>query len=185
MLSLQTLCAKSINYINTIDQLKSLNTYDLIKGLIYDENCFPINSDDEINYFIKNEIIITNILLGDYFDNVSLIQKLSSLKKIVFGQNFNMQIKPLECLFNLKILCLGNGFNQSIEPIKNLKQLNEISFGYSFNQPIDALSNCIQLSKVTFGFSFNQPIDALSNCIQLSKISFRNSFSQLVNELFN
>lgn len=90
------------------------------------------------------------------------------LKKLIFGYQFNCDIKGLDLLINLEYLQFGWLYNLPLSCLPpNLKYL--IFTGY-FNYPVDNLDFPDSLIYLKLGQGFKQPIDFIDNIKNMEKL---------------
>lgn len=130
-----------------------------------------------------------------------LIQKLRLYDKIIFGFNFNQNVKN-KFPSNIISIQFGHNFNKSIDnltivdeidtiqeiilsekfnqPVNNLSpNIKKISFGFEFNNDVSNLPN--KLEYIKFGYDFNSNVDYLPS--SLIYVIFGNSFNQTIDNL--
>jgi len=106
--------------------------------------------------------------LGDQFNsNVDDLSNMTNLEHLEFGKEFDRLIDSLKSLVNVRTLIFGNHFNKSIDCVKYMKKINLIRLGREFDQPIECLKNLANFESLTFFGKIDQSIDPIINLVNL------------------
>jgi hypothetical protein len=123
---------------------------------------------------------LKKIVFGDEFN-----EKLNrdvfppSLEEIIFGYNFNQELEVGMFPTSLKKIVFGDKFNEKLKRDVFPPSLEEIIFGYNFNQELEVGVFPSSLEEIIFGNGFNQQIEiGLFSDTSLKKLVFGDNFNK-------
>jgi hypothetical protein len=122
---------------------------------------------------------LKKIVFGDEFN-----EKLNrdvfppSLEEIIFGYNFNQELEVGMFPTSLKKIVFGDKFNEKLKRDVFPPSLEEIIFGYNFNQELEVGMFPTSLKKIVFGDEFNEKLKRDVFPPSLEEIIFGHNFNQ-------
>ena len=149
-----------------------------LKGIEY---CKNIEKLSLVNQRITNISPLTDLVKLEYLDlrnnaegnkvieDITPLEKLTSLKTLNLNQSRITNTKPLEKLVNLEHLSLFGTKITTIDFVKNMPNLKYADLSYSRLKDISALANCKKLK--TLKLETNKKDDAQGNFERIEDIS--------------
>ena len=144
------------------------------------------DKDETLNF--AGKVHLRRLKFGDNFNmEVKGLSELTSLKELRFGSHciFDQKLGDLSKLKNLRVLEFGEKFNQEVPGLSKLTSLEELRFGYKFDQELEDLSNLKNMRVLEFssGSQFNQKVPGLSKLTSLEELRFGFRFDQELDNL--